>query len=219
MATNTFDGSADTALNTYDSNWEPNTSVDGLTGLELDGSGNLRNDSAFNFSDAFYQDGVTNEDSRSRITIPAGVAINASVGLLGVTCRMTTTQHGYAAITRSSTSVNTNFDSIALQRNGSFLATITLNAPINANTTPIDLAVEFSDADGEVWVTVNGTRYDTVDGTPLTGGFPGIIFRRNGAGSSSFLIADWTDDVVAEAGGSVVPMLPQRNRRHSGRFM
>lgn len=210
MATDAFTGTAGTALATHDANWTANTNNDGLTGLQLDGSGNLgRTGSSFN--DFFYNGGGTGANSKSHGTFPAGVTLDALGNVLGVGCRMDTTQRGYQVILKSTTNTNTSVDRAGVRRNGSFLVDVTLDSAINLATTPIDMTIQVVNT-VDLEVTVNSRVYTKADNATLggsggndgsgaavlTGGFPGLMIYFN-SGVPTLLVSNWTDDV---AGGS-----------------
>jgi hypothetical protein len=206
MASDAFTGTAGTALATHDANWKANTNNDGVTGLELDGSGHLRA-TQFATCDTYYDDGTTGANSISHATFPAGITIDASGNLMGVGCRTTSTQRGYQAFLKSSTNVNTNLDQIGVRRNGAFVSNQTITA-INANTTVVDLKIQLVNT-VDIKISVNGTDYtlagtggnDVSGAAVLTGGFPSIMLYRNGGTQSAFTVDAWTDD--AAAGGTV----------------
>lgn len=206
MAQDLFTGSAATALTTHDANWKAGaTGVnDGVTGAQLDGSGNLQN-TAFKFTDAYYDDGTTGANSVSHITVPAGVPIDG-VSIISAACRMTSSVLGYQARILSTTNVNTNCDKVDLYRLGAYVATWNPTS-INANTTALDLTIKVNNT-VDVVVTINGQSHtfagsggnDASGSAVLTGGFPGLSIYNNAGTASVILISAWTDDVAS--GGS-----------------
>ncbi len=216
MATDAFTGTAATALATHDAAWTANTDNDGITGLQLDGSGNLTWTGS-SFNDVFYNGGGTGSSSKSHATFPAGDTLDALGNVLGVGCRMNTTQRGYQAFLKSSTNVNTNFDQIGVRRNGAFLATLTLDAAINLNTTAVDLTIQVVNT-VDLEVTVNSRVYTKADkaelggsggndgsgAAVLTGGFPGLLLYHN-SGTPVHLVSNWTDDAAGAAANVGLP--------------
>lgn len=203
MASSDFTGVATTTILAYDSNWKANTGND-AGNLTLDGSGNLRNPSAFPGYDYSYQNGSTDQSSKSRIVVLAGVRIDNGIATVGPSCRATTTNRGYRAWLRSSTELNTNLDKIDIYRDGSYMGTVNPTT-INANTTAIDVSIQVVNT-RDIQVVINGQTLtlagsganDASGAAPFTGGFPGLfLYNNNAAAANTALITSWTDDVTA----------------------
>lgn len=220
---NTFTGSSGTALATYDAAWIANTTNDGLTGLQLDGSGNCRNTNVNAYSDVYYNGSGTGATSKARIIVAAGAVLDTARARHHVACRRHTTQLGYDIDIRSSTSLNTNLDRIDLLKNGVYVATRSValgnfgGSAFDVSATPIDVSVQTVAAGGggvDIQVVLNGrtitfastgSGFDPNGETPLTGGYPGFSIHLNGgsATQNDVLITEFTDDVSAAVTGTL----------------
>lgn len=203
MATNTFTGAASTVLTTYDALWANcvYNGLDGVTDLNLDGSGKLRT-GTFKSSSARRTDG--DQTSKSRLGI-AAADFTPAVCQLRAACRRGATNSGYTAEAVSSTSLPTNIDSIKIARDHVLMEQISIT-PINSTTTAIDIQVQVVNTvdvrciiNGQTVTSTGSGGNDHSGAAVLTGGTAGLDILLNSATLTSGLFDSWTDDV---AGGS-----------------
>lgn len=203
MAANDFTGTASTALSTLP-NWANSVynGLDGITALNLDGSGKLRTGS-FQSSGARRTDG--DQNSKSRIVIAAG-DYNPSVCQIRAACRRGATNAGYTAEPRSSTSLATNIDGMRISRDHVLIGVLESITPINSTTTAMDVQIQVVNT-VDIVVIINGQTVtkpgsggnDASGAAVLTGGTAGLDILLNSSTLTNGLIDSWTDDVASNS--------------------
>lgn len=202
MATNDFSGAASTALATYDSNWNQSVVVSAtIADLQLDGAGYLINANNWSTVGAYYNDGVTDGNSKSEFVLPTTFT-QTGAEEYAVTCRMNGSRKGYYAFLGAFTGTTASRLYCSKHDGTTDAATETGNAystvshDVSAGATTLSIQVTGAN---EVTVTLNGTPYVFTDsGTELTGGYPGLSCETLG-NTTTMPIDSWTDGAAAAA--------------------
>lgn len=184
--TDTFSGTAGTALGTYSGYWLTAISPYDLSGFQLGGSNTVRGINGSAFAGAVYSPSTSNISQ-------AVLKANTGPSTRSVNTNMTTgAGRGYAAAFYSGTGT---YPSIALTKNGSGLGSIAINTPYTAT---VDRTVTLrTRGTSPLYIDffVDGNIIDTyVDASsPLSGGNTGITLVGGGAQADTYF-GQWWDN-------------------------
>ena len=213
MTTFNWTEASGTTPETIDAKW-----AGGSTEMETNGSGVLQCNTSpnpFNERNLWYDD---SQPATQEVTVVIKAGSASSGQYIYPAIQKNGSQNGYEfSLNRS---VGTNME---ILRNGTSVAGPTPHG-IDPTTTDYTLKLVWTGTAVEAYLNGGGSPVlSYTDGTPLTGGFPGM--RVYCAGTTTLIQVDSFSDGAGggpppPSGDLVVPSAPaQRNRRHSGRFL
>lgn len=179
MASFTFNQANGTNLTTIDAKWTGNPTLFEVQSSIL----RITNVSTFNDRYAYFSDGQGGTQE-SEVTLMASPVFTGGE-ILEVSTQMQSLSALYSA--------RVDGTNLTLRRNGSFQAQAAHGMTMSASGNIV--RITSNSGTGVVNAYANGSLITTfTDGTPLTGGFPGIYFNAQGA-VNNIGITTWTDNV------------------------
>ena len=191
MASDNFTNTDGTLLTDHNSKWKI---VSGYATISILGNAARCNITWGNTS-AYFENGQGNDQSSEIVLKAYGASTTNGAGVI---LQANPTSQGYRV--SFSTLVGANFTAISVYRNG-----VWQDAPTGVWPWNVDHKLKAILSSGNIAIYVDDILIDNgyTDGTPLTGGYPGIALNTGTNGANDIYVDNWTDGI-----SDIIPFYP-----------